>query len=91
MLFVWIKTKDSPTTPKMIWSPAFNLLVHAAGNLIGSLGGLHCFGYDYCDSFSFVLDYRLFLSLFSVVMFTMIQNCLEMDVKMKSNTFTNVD
>lgn len=24
MLFVWIKTKDSPTTPQMIWSPVFS-------------------------------------------------------------------
>ena len=52
---------------------------------------VHCFGYDYCDSFSFALDYRLFLSPFSVVMF-MTQNCLVMaDIKMESSTFTNID
>ena len=85
MLFGWIKTKDSHTTPEMIG--CLHFLAHAADIL--SL--VHCFSYDCCDFFSFVLDYRLFLSPFRVVMFTMTQNCLVMDIKMKSNTFTNID
>ena len=76
-VIVWVKKKRLAHHPV----PQMNLVACVFSRLLLVLSLVHCFGYDYCDYFSSVLGYLLFLSPFSVVLvteifaFTMTQNC----------------
>jgi len=64
MLFICVKNK------RLAQHPSDDLVACVFSSLLLVLSLVHCFGYDHCDYFSFVLGYPLFLSPFGVVRVT---------------------